>query len=60
MAERSPAVYVVVVVVVVVEFNAIFQHTIGYTWQPVLLVEEEPQKTPGKNNQPMRSYWQAF
>ena len=23
-------------------FNAIFQHNIGYTWQPVLMVEEEP------------------
>ena len=23
-------------------FNAIFQHNIGYTWRPVLLVEEEP------------------
>ena len=23
-------------------FNAIFQHNIGYTWRPVLMVEEEP------------------
>ena len=27
-------------------FNAIFKHNIGYTWQPVLLVEEESGQTP--------------
>ncbi len=40
------------VVVVVVLFNAIFQHKIGYTWRPVLMVEEEPWKTPGRTTDP--------
>ena len=27
-------------------FNAIFKHNLGYTWRPVLMVEEEPGKLP--------------
>ncbi len=41
---------VVVIIVVVVGLNTIFQHTIGYTWQPVLMFEGKnpgnPQKEP--------------
>ena len=38
--------------VVVVGFNAIFQLKIGYTWQPVLMVEEEPGKSPERTTDP--------
>jgi hypothetical protein len=41
-----------VVVVVVVGLNAIFQHTIGYTWRPVLMVEEETGKSPERTTDP--------
>jgi hypothetical protein len=34
----------------VVEFNTIIKHMIGYTWWPVLMIEEEHLKTPGKNH----------
>ena len=33
-------------------FNAIFNHNIGYTLRPVLLVEEEPGKTRERTNDP--------
>ncbi len=32
-------------IVVVVGLNAIFQHMIGYTWRPLLMVEEETGKS---------------
>jgi hypothetical protein len=35
-----------------VGFKAIFQHTIGYTWQPVLMVEEETGKSPERTTDP--------
>ena len=38
--------------VVLVGFIAIFQHTIGYTWRPVLMVEEEP----GEENPEITAY----
>jgi hypothetical protein len=44
--------HVFVVVVVVVGLNAIFQHTIGYTWRPVLMVEEETGKSPERTTDP--------
>jgi hypothetical protein len=34
-----------VVVVVVVGFNTNFQHKVGFTWWPILMLEEEPGKT---------------
>ena len=33
-------------------FNAIFQHNIGYTWWPVLMVEEEPRQPPERTTDP--------
>ena len=44
--------YIVLDAVLLLWFNAIFKHNIGYTWRPVLLVEEEPGKPPGKNPRP--------
>jgi len=41
---------VIETVLVVVEFNTIYQHTIGFSWQPVLMVEEEPRKITGKKH----------
>jgi hypothetical protein len=41
-------VILVVVVVVVLGINTIFQHTIGYVWWPVIMVEEEPELKPRK------------
>jgi hypothetical protein len=42
----------IVVVVVVLGLNAIFQHKIGYTWRPVLMVEEEIGKSPERTTDP--------
>ncbi|KAK3609606.1 hypothetical protein CHS0354_038606 [Potamilus streckersoni] len=38
--------------VVVVGLNAIFQHTIGYTWRPVLMVEKEIGKSEERTTDP--------
>ena len=39
-------------VLVVVGFDAIFQHTIGFTWRPVLMVEEETGKFEERTTNP--------
>jgi hypothetical protein len=40
------------VAVVVLGLNSIFQHTIGYTWRSVLMVEEETRKSADINTDP--------
>ncbi len=42
-------------VVVVVELNAIFQHTIGYSWRTVLMVEEETGKSLERTTDPQEA-----
>ena len=42
-------------IVVFLWFNAIFQHNIGYTWWPVLIVEAEPGKTPERTTNPQEA-----
>ncbi len=39
-------------VVFILGLNAIFQHMIGYTWLPVLMVEEETWKSPERTTDP--------
>ena len=33
-------------------FNAIFQHNLGYTWRPALMVEEEPAQPRERSTDP--------